>query len=79
MDRRVGVLPQDESGDMRGCHCHQQKTEPNNWHIPPALYLGALNVIRGGPDTLPGPRYHSVRGTQRQHWPIPEPAQTIDL
>ena len=41
----------------------------------PPLHLGAPSVLGGGPETLLGPKSHSVRGTQRQH-PIPEPPQS---
>ena len=50
-----------------------------NWpwlvvHTSP-LHPGALTWLRGGPGTLPVPGSHSARGTQRQHWPIPETSQ----
>ena len=73
LERRVNAFPQAKHGDLRGCH--QRKTYPNHWHIPPALHLALTTVIGGYPDTLPGPMSHSVRGPQRQHQPSPEPAQ----
>ena len=49
--------------------------DPDHWHIPPTLHLGALTGIEWGPDTLPGPRSHNDRIPQRRHWQTPEPAQ----
>ena len=46
-----------------------------HWHIPSDLHTGTLTGLRGGPDIITGPVPHSVRGTQRQHRPIPELAQ----
>ena len=59
--------------------CHRWKTDPNHWHIPPFLHLVSLTIFGGGPDTLTGPRSHSVKGPQHQHQKIPEPVQPASL
>ena len=52
------------------------KNGPYHQRTPPYLHPGALNILGGSPYTLPGPIYHSVRGPERRHRPIPEPAQS---
>ena len=69
----VYELPRVEPGELRGRH--QQKMDPCHWHIPPALHPEALTGLGGVPDMIMRPIPHSVRGTQHQHRPNPEPAQ----
>ena len=57
LDLRVDVLTWDKRGELRGHH--QRKTDHSHWRIPPSLHPVALTGLVGGPDTLPGPRYHS--------------------
>ena len=61
MERRVDAIPQAKYGELLGRHQH--KTDFNHQCIPPSFSPGALTGISGGPDTLTGPRYHSVRGS----------------
>ena len=37
------------------------KKDHDHWRIPPSLHPVALTGLGGGPGTLTGPRYHSVR------------------
>ena len=71
LDRGCDALPQDKHGDLQGCH--RRKTDPNHWHIPPAIHPGALTKIVGVPDKLPGKISHSDRGSQSRHRQTPEP------
>ena len=74
LESKFDALPRAYCGELRGCY--QRKKDPDNWCIPPSLHPGALTVLGGCPDTLLGPRSYSVRVTQRQHWPSPEPEQS---
>ena len=74
MELIVDEFPQDERGDLQGRH--RRKMDPYHQRIPPALHPGALTGLGGDPDMLPGPRSHSVMGSQRQHRPRLEPAQS---
>ena len=73
LELRVDELPRRKLGDMIGCH--QRKTDPVHWRIPPALHIGAYTRLGGGTDTLLGPRSHIFRGPKCQHRKLPEPAQ----
>ena len=72
LERRGDALPRTKHGDLQGHH--QRTTDHDYWRIHIALFLRAPTGLGGGPETLPGPRYHSDRGPQRQHRKTPEPA-----
>ena len=68
------AIPRAECGELQGCH--PRKTDPNHWRIPTSIHLASITGLGGVLDTLPGPRYHSVRGPQSQNQPSSEPAQS---
>ena len=74
LERIVDALPRAKHGEMQGCH--QQKTDPDHQRIPTSLHTGSLTGVGVSSDTITGPIYHSVRGPQHQHRPIPESAQS---
>ena len=75
LEHRVITLPWAKHGEMKGRHW--RKTDSAHRHIPlPLLHPGSLTILVGGPDTLPLPRYHNVRGPQRRHRPNPEPLKS---
>ena len=61
LERRVDMLPRSERGDLQGRHHQRRKTYPDHQLIPPALHLGALTGLVGGPDTLPVPKFSNHR------------------
>ena len=62
LDCRGDALPRSKRGDLRGRN--RQKTDPNHRRIPTALHPGALTVLGGGPEILPGLISHSGRRPQ---------------
>ena len=63
LEHIIDALPRVERGELQ-C-CHQRKMDPDHWRIPTKIQPGEFTGTVGGPDTLRGPRSHSVRGTQR--------------
>ena len=76
MERRFDALPQSKHGELR--YCRRWQTDTAHQHTISILHTRALTRLRGGPDTIPGPGKHRVRGPQRQHQPSPETAQSVD-
>ena len=75
MKRQVEALPQAERGELR--YWRWRQTYTAHRYIPSALYNGAMNVLRGGPENILVLGPYCSRVTQRRHRTIPEPAQPI--
>ena len=61
LELKVDMLLRSERGDLQGRHHQQRKTYPDHQLIPPALHLGSLTGLVGGPDTLPVPKFSNHR------------------
>ena len=73
LEHHVNTLSRAKRGDMRFLH---QQTYPAHRSIPPLLHPGEPTRLGRGPGTLPRPKYHSVRGLQRNHTILEPPQST---